>query len=151
MSFEERNTVIYLFVSLIIAWIFGSRIWGGTVDGSFAGAAGLVDWARTVLWMVPVGIIITIVAVIIGQIIYGIVTGEGDMNTDSDERDHEVSARASRITMAVFSIGWLAAIVLIALEYTVLAALNLMLLVGWFSDVVGNLVKLRIYRHGSIL
>lgn len=151
MSFEERNTVIYLFVSLLVAGIFGTRIWEGTVDGRFDGAQGLVDWARTVLWMVPVAIGLTIAAVIIGQIIYAIATGDRDPNTDSDERDHEVSARAARFTMVIFSMGWLGAIVMLASAYTTLAALNLMLFAGWFSDVIGNLVKLRIYRHGSLL
>lgn len=151
MSFEERNTVIYIFVSLVIAGIFGSRIWEGTVDGNFAGPDGLVNWARTILWMIPFAIAMTIGAVILAHIIYAIFTGERDMNSDADERDHEVSARAARITTAIFSVGWMAAIVLIAMNYTILAALNLMLLAGWASDVIGNLVKLRIYRHGSIL
>lgn len=151
MSFEERNTVIYIVVSLIIAAVFGSQIWTGTTDGSFAGMEGLVSWARTVLWMVPLGVVITIAAVILGQIIYGITTGDGDMDTASDERDHEVSARAARVTMVIFSLGWLAAIVLIASAYPIIAALNLMLFAGWLSDLIGNLVKLRIYRNGGIL
>lgn len=149
MSFEERNTVIYLGVSLAVLVLFGSRIWAGTVDGSFDGPGGLTAWARAILWMLPLAIGLTIASVIAGQIAYRVLTGERDMDIDGDERDTQVALRANRITMALFSLGWIGAIALLASGATALGALNLMLAAGWFADVAGNLAKLWLYRRGG--
>jgi hypothetical protein len=149
MSFEERNTIIYIAASLLVAAIFGSRIYLGMIGGAFTGPDGLMIWARTILWMIPFGIVITIACVIVGQLIYGITTGDHDYNTNSDERDKHIGLRGVRVTMAVFTAGWIGALILLAMGHGTLSALNLMIFGGWLSDIMGNLVKIYMYRRGA--
>ncbi len=148
MAFEERNTWVYLLVSLAVMLIFGTRIYDATVMGAFDGPEGLQTWARRVLTYIPMAIVMVIVTVILANIVYGIFTGGDDLTMKEDERDRHIGLRGMRVTQAVFSTGWIIAVVLLALGYSALQTLNLMLLAAWFSDVAGNLVKLFFYRRG---
>ena len=148
MSFEERNTFTYLFISLLVALLFGSRIYDGTLSGTFDGPEGLKVWARTLLWYIPAAIALTIAAVILVSIVYGMVTGDHDMSTDEDERDKSIGLRGARVTVFFLSLGWILCIISLALGWTALAALNLMLFFGWFADFAANLFKIYRYRRG---
>ncbi len=148
MAFEERNTWTYLVISLIVMLIFGTRIYDATVMGLFDGPDGLQTWARRVLTYIPIAIVMVIAGVILANIIYGIFTGGDDLTMKEDERDRHIGLRGMRVTGAVFSTGWIIAVILLAIGYSALQALNLMLIAAWFSDVAGNLVKLFFYRRG---
>ncbi len=148
MAFEERNTWTYLVISLIVMLIFGTRIYDATVAGLFDGPDGLRTWARTVLTYIPIAIVMVIIGVIMLNILYGIATGGDDLTMKEDERDRHIGLRGMRVTGAVFSTGWIIAVILLALGSSALQALNLMLIAAWFSDVAGNLVKLFFYRRG---
>ena len=148
MAFEERNTWIYLLISMIVMLVFGTRIYDATVMGAFDGPEGLKIWARQVLTYIPIAIVMVIVGVILLNIVYGIFTGGEDLTMKEDERDRHIGLRGMRVTGFVFSVGWIIAVIILAMGYTALQALNVMLLAAWFSDVAGNLVKLFFYRRG---
>ncbi len=148
MAFEERNTWTYLVISAVVMWVFGTRIYDATVGGVFDGVDGLQTWARQVLTYIPIAIVMVIIGVILCNIIYGIFTGGSDLTMKEDERDRHIGLRGMRVTGGVFSTGWIIAVILLALGYSALQALNLMLFSAWFSDVAGNLVKIFHYRRG---
>lgn len=146
MAQEERTVFASILTNLFVTLYFGSLIWGRARSGDFDGAEGLIHWARTVLWIIPVSVGITIVFAILFTIGYAIVTGQADPDTSSDERDRSISRFGMQVTMAVVSAGFIGTLVGIAFGWSALLALNLILLSFALGDLVGNLARIGRYR-----
>ena len=148
MSFAERSIVAELltFVSVIslFAWILTSRHAAGLFDGP----QGLMHWARTVLWMIPVGIVVAIITTLLWEAGYRLVTRDG-ADELTDERDRLIAGFGWKVTSITASTGFLLALGALALGYSVLVTLNLMLVAFALSDLTGNLAKLLRYRLGG--
>ena len=145
MSFEERNTWLGLVVGLGILWWFGSAVWENWQAGIYDGPDGLTIWARDVIWVIPVGVVVMIVAVILMHILYGIVTG-GKIDGLTDERDRWIGLWGLRVTLGITSVVFIAALAGLAWGWTPLLTFNLMLFGFWAGSFIGDLVKVFIYR-----
>ena len=148
MSFEERNTWLGLVVGLGVLWWFGSIVWENWEAGVYDGADGLTVWARDVIWVIPVGVGVMIVAVILMHILYGILTG-GKIDGLTDERDRWIGLWGLRVTLGITSVVFIAALAGLAWGWTPLATFNLILFGFWASSFLGDLVKVLIYRMGA--
>lgn len=148
MSFAARAIVAELltFVSVIslFAWILASCHAGGVFDGP----DGLMLWARTVLWMIPVGIVVAIVTTLLWEMGYRAVTREG-ADKLTDERDRLIAGFGWKVTSITASAGFLLALGALALGQSILVTMNLMLAGFALSDLTGNLAKLWRYRVGG--
>ena len=148
MSFEERNTLAFIVVSLIVGAIFALRIQAAFSAGMFVGDGGLMVWARMALWIIPVGIVLCIGGVILTHIAYAVLTQDRDGRMQTDERDQMIALRGLQVTLVVLSGGVIGTLGLIASGWSALIALNALLFGCWLSDLIGNLVKLYFYRRG---
>ncbi|GGL67727.1 hypothetical protein [Wenxinia marina] len=147
MTYEERNVIAAILVNLaVVAW-FGSRIWTGW-DG-YAGEDGLVHWARLVLWVIPVSAVATAVAAILVNILYGIATGDGSPDTGFDERDRAIRLRGMVATVIVASAGFILGLGALAVGWGALAAFTIVLAGFALSDLVGNVLRLALYRRAA--
>jgi hypothetical protein len=105
-------------------------------------------WARQVLWMIPVGIVVAVAVSILMAVGYRIVTGE-DPDDLTDERDRQIKATGWKVTAGAMSAGFIAALVALALGAPLMAGLNGMLASFALGDTMGNLAKLARYRAGA--
>ncbi|SFR34650.1 hypothetical protein SAMN04488005_0686 [Yoonia tamlensis] len=148
MSYEERNTVAGLITSLIVLVYFGGRIWGTWADGGFDGPDGLTLWARTVLWMIPACVVVTIVVTILFNIGHAIFTGTANPSFVTDERDAHIGKRAMQLSMVLISAGFLLALGVLAIGASALVVLNLILASFALGAVASEVFKLAAYRFG---
>lgn len=148
MSHEERNTVAALLTSLIVLSYFGSRIWTTWDAGGFDGPDGLTAWARTVLWMIPASIVVTIVMTIGFNILHAIVTNTPNPSFIVDERDAQIARRGNQVTMVVVGAGFFGSLVALALGRDALMVMNLILASFALGAVAGDLSKIAAYRFG---
>jgi hypothetical protein len=148
MPYEERNAWSALIAGVITFFIFGTRIWSGTVDGAYVGDAGLSLWAWDVIWLIGGGIGLTIVVVIAFQILYAILTMTPNPQFITDERDTMISRHGSLITLIVSSGGFMVAVVLLATGWTALSALNTILGSMALSGMASEIYRVAVYRFG---
>lgn len=148
MSFEERNTVSGILISLISWGIMVTVLSRNWAAGIYHGEDGLMLWARSVLWLMLICIGVGIAMTILFTIGYAILTGDKRPTTLTDERDHLIGLRGMQATLIVISIGIIAAIGTLAYGLPVLIMLNLVLVACALGDLAGNIVKLVLYRRG---
>ncbi|MBU1173823.1 MAG: hypothetical protein KKH72_00330 [Alphaproteobacteria bacterium] len=148
MNYEERNTWVSLVTGILVVGYFLGKVLAMNENGEFAGVDGLTVWARTVLWMIPVSIVLTIVLTILVNIAAGIAEKDHDPDFTSDERDKRFSGRGMIAAMVVSSIGLLAALGHLALGGDAFLAFNVILFTFAAASLSSDVLKLFFYRRG---
>ena len=146
MPDAEREIWITLFSDVLVKTWFALKLWDLASAGALSGDAGLILWGKTVLWMIPISIVVQIALTILFAIGRGILTNGKHLPTVKDERDRMIAARGMITSYIVASLGTLAGIAAIATGQGALIGLTLILAGIMAADVVGNLVKLGHYR-----
>ncbi len=146
MTFEERNNLVGILCGAIMITVYVWRITALHGAGVFDGHDGLMLWARETLWLIGYGIGLVIVATILFSIFYAIVTNDPKPNMVVDERDRMISIWGQRVTIAVMSVFFVAALFALAFGWSAFAVFNIMLAGFAFGDMAGNLTKLGLYR-----
>ncbi len=151
MSFEERNTVVGILISLISWGLMVSVLAARHSAGAFDGADGPMLWARSVLWLILIAIGIGIALTILFNIGYAVVTGERKPLFLKDERDSQIGLLGLQVTLVVISVGIVGAVVALAFGVGVVLALNIVLAACAAGDMAGMLTKMVLYRRGFAL
>lgn len=146
MSHEERNNIVAIFVNLLTNAYVITRLHARWSAGAFDGPDGLMIWARTVLWVIPIAIVGTIVLTILANIVFAIVTRDEDPDVTVDERDKLFQMRGMAVTMVVASFGYVAALIALALGWDAIVVFTLIYAAFSAGDLIGNTVKLVSYR-----
>ena len=98
--------------------------------------------------LIGVSIVVSIVVQIVFTIIHAIVTREHE-GPMTDERDELIELKSMQIGFITFSVGFLASMGILALEMLVPSMVFLLIVSSMFlASVVGDLVKLFLYRRG---
>ncbi len=150
MSFEERNSVSGILISLISWGMMLTVISRRHELGLFDGPDGLMIWARTVLVLIGVSIAIGIVLTVLVTIGYAILSGEEKPLFLTDERDGQIGLRGLQVTLAVMSVGLIGGIAVLAYGWSILLVLNIILGACALGDLAGTLTKVVLYRRGLI-
>ena len=100
-------------------------------------------WARTIIWAVPAAIVATIALTILVSIVTAIVTGEKAIPVLKDERDRLFQLWGLGVTMAFTVLGFVTAVILLALGYSGFLAFNLVYLGCAIGDMAGNTLETR--------
>lgn len=148
MSFEERNAVSGILVSLITWVIMLIVLLRKSAAGQFDGTAGPQNWAQAVLWLILIGIALAIVMTVVFNIAYAVISGEKKPDFLRDERDTLIGLRGVQATLIVLSSGVVLAIIALAFGATVLTTLNIIFAACAISSFASEVTKLIYYRRG---
>lgn len=148
MSFEERNAVTGILACFVTWGIMLSVLVRNYAAGVYDGDAGLVLWAQAVLWLILIGIGLSILGIIGFNIAYGVMTGEKKLSMLADERDNLIGLRGIQATLFVLSIGIITAIIALACGVQVFVVLNIILVSCALSSLAGCVTQLVFYRRG---
>ncbi len=147
MSHEERNTIVGVISNLLVNSYFIWRVHMMFVDGTSVAPDGVMIWAREVIWVIPGGIILTIVMVILANILWAIFTGETKPSFLVDERDRGIQINGMATTMVVTVLGFLASIAALAYGISNFIAFNIVFFSLALGSLSGDLSKLWLYRR----
>lgn len=147
MSHEERNVVTEILANAVIIGLFVWFLVAGQAAARFDGPDGVQVWAVLVLKLIGVAIVMGIALAILMAIFWRLVTGESPDLT-RDERDRAISGLGWKVSMIGTAVGFVGAIVALALGSSVILGLNLMLAGCAIGDTAGNLAKFHAYRRG---
>lgn len=148
MAYQDRNTVVSIFVNLLTIAYVVSQLISMQADGLFDGPDAANVWARMVVWVIPISIAATIIGTILFNIGFAIATGQESPSFVVDERDRHFERRGSFAVIAGAGIGFVTGIVALAMDYSALVGLNIMYF-GMAAGALGSdLVRFASYRRG---
>ena len=144
MAYEERNTWVGLFVSVVGLAVYVTLVLGQAGDGPLTE----VVWWPIMLWTI-VG---SVVAVIVVNIVWSVLARSGDRDGigTADQRDRDIARMGSRVGQAFLVIAGLGVIVLCAIESDVFWIANTMYLGFVLSAFVGGIASVIAYRRGLV-
>jgi hypothetical protein len=146
MSHEERNTIASLLSGLLINLYVISKLSNMFADGRLDGPDALIVWARAMLWVIPVGIVVVIIFVIIANIVFAIITNDPDPSFLVDERDRSIQNIGLRFSMVGVTIGFIGGMIALAAGVQALYVFIGMFFALSLGDVLGNFAKVVKYR-----
>jgi MFS family permease len=141
VGYVERNTWSGLIVTIAAFTVYIVVV----LQQADGGSLERVDWVPIMLWTIGVSII----AVIILTILWGIVAGMRDPEASrTDVRDREIGRIGDRVGQAFTAMGGLGAIVLCALEADWFWIANTIFFGFGLSALVGGIATVVLYRRG---
>lgn len=148
MTHEERTNLMSILTGLLVISYIGWSVYSKAEAGVFAGPDALMIWARTVLWAIPIGIIMMIVMMIFFNIVYAIATNNPKPSFVVDERDQSIKIWGLRVTGGAISTGFIISLLGLALGWSAFVAVNVIFFSLAIGDLLGGLTKLVLYRRG---
>ncbi len=145
MVSEERNILINLIGEVLINLYFAYAVWHFAASGAASAPNALQDWARLVIWIIPIGIGAGIWLAIVGRIFAGIFEQESGA-VHVDERDRGIQIRGMAVTMVIAALAFIAALSALAYGVSAFAALNIIFFGFGSAAIAGDLAKLLMYR-----
>ncbi|HKI89648.1 MAG TPA: hypothetical protein VKA38_11520 [Draconibacterium sp.] len=147
MSYREKENIVNIFSSIVITavytWIIYQKQLAGTID--------LTDdfqkWGIIFLIFVGVSIVARIIIYIIFSIINAIATREEKIPAE-DERDKLIKLKATRNSSYSFSVGFIMAIMVIAIGMPSYWLFIFFVISGVISELIDNGSQMYYYRKG---
>ena len=148
MSSQERQTIVSLLTTLLLAVIFFVYVLPRYPAGNPYSPAVFHFWGVAVVILIPVSIVANMAMSIVFSIVYSMATHEKAASF-ADERDKFIEARAFRNTVSVFTCGFLLAMGSLVLDLPPSVMFIVIMGSGFAAVMVGFISQLYLYRKGS--
>jgi hypothetical protein len=150
MSFQEKNIAVSLATFTLILGFYSIRVFQMVQGGSFNSTNVFRLWGIIIALAVVVTIFATILTHILSAIFHAIKTGEEnpDIEDTEDERDKLIDLRGTKVTYFVSSIGGLLSMLTFVLGQPALVMFTLLIFSGVMAQVIGDVLRLYLYRRG---
>jgi hypothetical protein len=157
MIYKSKRTLVNIAAGIAILIIYILYVTGGNAPGT----DDVKEWAILMLKFIGLGVVVIIPAQIIFHIGFSISLTVKDKKEDGeikrviksesveDERDSMISLWSMRVGYALVGIGCVAMLFLLALEYPVIFALNIMFLSALFAMIAEGTVSVFLYETGA--
>ncbi|WP_027086594.1 hypothetical protein [Cohnella panacarvi] len=147
MSYQEIKNVVSLISTVCIFGGYCAYVFLNNRDEIWHSTATLSFWGAVVLILIPVSIVARIVVTILFIMIYRMVTKEQEPSF-ADELDKLIELKASRVSYAVFVVGFLFGMFALAMEWPLSWAFVFMICSGFMAEVADGVAQLYWYRKG---
>ncbi len=153
MSYKEKKSLTNIISSVLITTIYAFIMYQRYLDGGLDYSSVFKLWAVVILIFIPISIATRIIIMIIFNILESIVQAakgeELDNNIDMvDERDKLIQMKASAISMYIFSLGFIIALIIQLFDVSNHLFFIVMIIAGLITDVVSESLIIRYYRRG---
>lgn len=148
MSYQDRNNIVSIVVSLLVNAYVIYRLFEMSAAGAFDGPDAVNVWARMVVWVIPIAIVATIAGTILFNIAYAIVAGEAKPSFVVDERDKMFDRRGIMAVVMFAGGGFILAIVALAFGWSALIGFNIIYFAMALGSIAADTVKFISYRRG---
>ncbi|MGR3722672.1 hypothetical protein [Abyssibius alkaniclasticus] len=149
MSYEEKNSIISLIVTIGVFGYYGVRFSGLYAEGYFTGPEAMTRTGWEILYLIGYGIIAQIIGQIVLTILFSILANDPKPSFVVDERDRLISLRGVRFGYAFAGGGVTLSIVALAFGWDPVIVFNLVIFSIAAGAFVETLVKVVLYRIGG--
>ena len=146
-TYQENRTIAYLISMLLVTAYYLCFLWEEFQKGVFDTDTIPSEWGWTVLKLVGAQIVLSVLASIGVSIMYAVLNREMEKEV-SDERDKLFELKTNQLSFTIFGLGFLSAMLCLALGTSPLLVLNLIVLSMFVGSMVGYIAKLYFYRRG---
>ena len=101
-------------------------------------------WARSVVWVIPAAVALTIVLNIFSKMF-----SKDHESVVADERDRKFQLRGMATTIVFVGLGYMVMLTGLAIGWPTLLALNILFFSAALGDLMGNIVRLYSYKLGA--
>lgn len=152
MSYQESRSLTNIISTILITGIYALVIYQRYLNGVGDTNDVFGFWSITILIFIPISIVARIIIMIIFSIINTAVqTAKGEEAVEleiTDERDKLIELKATRISLIVFSIGFILALVTQVTSMSHHMFFITLIIFGVFSEIVSETVTIIYYRKG---
>lgn len=150
MSYEEKNITVSLVSHLLIAVYYAINWFHMYQAGELVANRLFGLWAVVIVANMMVNIIASILTNIFLTILEAIQSKKyEEPQFIADERDELIGLKGTRLSYVVYSIGVLISILVFAFGHPPLMMVSLIIFFGVLAQIVGDLLRIRLYRRGS--
>lgn len=149
MSYEEKNALISLIVTIGVFGYYGLRFSGLYAEGYFTGPDAMTRTGWEILYLIGYGIIAQIIGQIVLTIVFSILSNDPKPSFVIDERDRQIGLRGMRIGYGFAGTGVTLSMVALAFGWDPVIVFNLVIFsiaAGAFTE---TLAKVLLYRIGG--
>ena len=147
MAQEEGRTLGYLISSTVALLLYLGYVIQQLQSGALDSMTITRNWGVAVLVVIGLQIVLSIVTAIVVSIVEAVRAGEEQPEL-TDERDKLIELRANRLAYAVFGIGFVIAMVTLALGQPPLLMFNIIVFSLLVAGIAGYVRQLYLYRRG---
>jgi hypothetical protein len=160
MYYQQKRTIVSLAEGILLLAAYCIYVLG-KVNAGAAAPDDLQFFAVTMLWFIGIGIVAGIVIQIVFHILLSVSVAVRERERDEktieamigaemveDERDKMIDLKSMRITFAVTMAGFIAGLVLLALNGSAVMMLNILFGCIWLGPIAESVAKLIYYRVG---
>lgn len=145
MSFQERTVITSLAVGAVFFYLLYTRVHVPLRDVGVDALGGFAGQAKQTLWLIGIGIVAQIIAVIVAEILYAIVTNSEDTDTTVDERDRHIEHVGDRYGNYLTGMMFIALLFAAAFGWTPEWVLLGVTYAFFFGSLLSSLI--RVYQH----
>lgn len=154
LSYREQNLIVLTFISMIVYGIYSVVLFRRYQAGGYEAADAFQFWGQAILVLIGVVIVTQIAGQILHAIAANVVAAAAGQEFDEDdaffddERDKLIELKVTRNTFAFWGIGFLGAMVALAVGRPPTTMFVLFIVFMMLADILGNVSKLIYYRRG---
>jgi hypothetical protein len=148
MTHEDKNNVISMVVNIAVNAYIIWKLMQMNAAGAFDGADALMNWARMVIWVIPISVVLMIVGTIMFSIIFAVATNDAKPSFVTDERDKLFGNRSMIAVIMFAGFGFISSIVCLAIGWSALFAFNVIYFSFALGSFAGDITKFVSYRRG---
>ncbi len=152
MSYQESKSLTNIFSSIIITGIYTLIVYQRYLNGNVDTTDIFRFWAIVILIFIPISIVARIIIMIIFSIGTAIVqTAQGEeaeVMDVIDERDKLIELKATKISLIIFSLGFILALVTQVINMNNHVFFITLIGAGVITEIVSELFTIIYYRKG---
>lgn len=152
MSYQESKSLTNILSTIIITGIYAMVVYQRVLEGIANTSDVFRFWALTILIFIPISIVARIIIMIIFSIINAVVqTAKGESVEDVeivDERDKLIELKAMRVSLFVFAIGFILALVTQVTQLSDHMFFITIMSFGVISEIATDTTTIMYYRKG---
>lgn len=153
MSYQEKKSVTNIISAIVITGVYAYIMYQRYLNGAMDDSNIFKFWAIIILVFIPISIIARIIIMIVFHIIEAIVqTAKGEEFDGTmdivDERDKLISLKATRLSLAIFTSGFMVALISQLFDISNHIFFITLFAFGLLSDVVSEVQMIMHYKKG---
>jgi len=152
MSYQESRSLTNIISTILITGIYSLVVYQRYLNGVADTTDVFRFWALTILIFIPISIVARIIIMIIFSIINAAIqTAKGEEADEleiTDERDKLIELKATKISLIVFSIGFILALVTQITSMSHHMFFIALIIFGVISEIVSETMTIIYYRKG---
>jgi uncharacterized membrane protein len=147
MSYHERRALVNAISSILITAVYSLIMFPRYPDADAYAVEVFRFWGTFILILIPVSIVARIIIYIGFSILNTIATREAEPAV-SDERDRLIELKSARLSLYVFTVGFLLAMASLVIDQAPWVMFSILISAGLLSDTLGELAQFYFYRRG---